>query len=147
MSVVTPTVKLQYFANAYSVQEYFLILSKIYGRTKLFPFTLHSAHRQNTFGNDYVTCMEQMNNKDEKGNSEWGQRDVEWNKQTGAKHCPVLSCAYRLHVTQLGPLAGRDLASVQKAPRNNINFGFAFIEKLENITILKETYLIWFVFP
>lgn len=130
MSAVTPTVKLQYVANTYSMHEYFLILNEIYGRTKLLPFTLHSGHRQNTFGNDHLTCMEHMNNKDEKGKSEWGQRDVEWNKQAGSKHGPFFSCAYHLPVTQLGPLAGRDLASVQKVQWNNINFGFAFIEKI-----------------
>lgn len=147
MSAVTPTVKLQYFANTYSMHEYFLILNEIYGRTKLLLFTFHSAHRQNTFGNDYLTCMEHMNHKDEKRKSEWGQRNVEWNKQTGTKHSLFFSRACHLYVTHLGLLAGRDLASVQKVQWNNINFGFAFIEKLENITILKETYLIWCVFP
>lgn len=143
MSVVTPTVKLQYFANTYSMHEYFLILSRIYGRIKLLPFILYSVYRQNTFGNDCVTCMGSINNKDFR----MGSRRC-WLEQTSRNQAPsILQLRISSPVTQLGPLAGGELASVQKVQWNNINVGLAFIEKLENITILKETYLIWFVFP
>lgn len=54
------------------------------------------------------------------------------------------TCEYQHRKTQLGHMAG---TLVKKVQWDNLNFGFAFIERLENLTVLKKIYSIWLEFP
>lgn len=65
---------------------------------KPLPFTFHFAHRQSTFGNDYLACMEHINNKDGKGKDGVREMLSGTNKQE-----PNTVRSPAVHIISLGP--------------------------------------------
>lgn len=84
---------------------------------------------------DLYRTYEQKTNKETKHKVKPHGWERNWVEQT--TRYQTLSIRPAVHII----LAGRDPASVQKWHWININFGFAFIERLENITILKKRYI------